>query len=279
MRVDFMLIGAQKSGTTSLANYLASHPQICFCREKEPQFFSKSPDWRAGLDEYHRLYNPSPGQICGEGSTTYTFLPEWPDTAHRLHDYNPNLKFIYIIRHPVERIVSHYAHRFARDRINRPPQIEVLEDPVYINRSRYAVQLRPYFELFPPHNTMLLIFEEFIADPQGYWAYIAEFLGIDRVGFSEENFTAHNTSVGTVTIKKMPDFVRPLRGLVPAPLRAELRRRMTSELTEKPVFPDSLRGLLWRFLEDDVREIETLLGRPVEAWRNAAQAQNLLTEE
>ncbi len=148
MQVDFMLIGAQKCGTTTLANQLASHPGICFCREKEPGYFNSTDNWQAGLDTYHALYDPRPGQLCGEGSTMYTFLPEFDNTHERLYAYNPDLKFIYVMRHPVERVISNYAHRLVRNTVSVPPQEAVFAKPEYVNRSRYGVQLRPYVKLF-----------------------------------------------------------------------------------------------------------------------------------
>ena len=60
--------------------------------------------WEADLASYHALYSPAPGQLCGEGSTMYTFLPEFDKTYERLFAYNPDLKFIYIMRSPVERV-------------------------------------------------------------------------------------------------------------------------------------------------------------------------------
>ena len=73
-RANFMVIGAQKCGTTSLARQLSEHPEICFSDEKEPGFFNSTTDWKLGLEEYHRLYSPSLGQLCGEASTMYTFF-------------------------------------------------------------------------------------------------------------------------------------------------------------------------------------------------------------
>ena len=73
MKVDFMVIGAQKSGTTSMARQLATHPAVCFCSDKEPAFFNTCADWRERLAEYHALYSPQPGQLLAEASTMYTF--------------------------------------------------------------------------------------------------------------------------------------------------------------------------------------------------------------
>ena len=131
MRVDFMMIGAQKAGTTSLAAQLAAHPQICFCREKEPGYFHKTDDWTAGLDQYHSLYSPTPGQLCGEASTYYTFFPEFCETHKRLYDYNPALKLIYVVRQPVHVVdlrrqqqladigEDRFGHEIAGQRIGR----------------------------------------------------------------------------------------------------------------------------------------------------------------
>ncbi len=102
MLVDFMIVSAQKCGTTSLASQLAQHPDICFSRTKEPDYFNANSDWQSRLVQYHQLFDPQPEQLCGEASTMYTFLPEYMDTHVRLHAYNSNLKLIYIMRDPVD---------------------------------------------------------------------------------------------------------------------------------------------------------------------------------
>ena len=76
MQVDFMVIGAHKSGTTSLAYQLGQHSQISFCREKEPHYFCTDKD-SGQLEKYHNLFEPGMGQLYGEGSTSYTIYPEY----------------------------------------------------------------------------------------------------------------------------------------------------------------------------------------------------------
>lgn len=109
MKVDLMIIGAQKCGTTTLYDILNLHPSLRGCRYKEPEFFSISPDWKANIDSYHSLFEQGNGVLYFEGSTTYTFYPLrnlniWDD----LFEYNRKLKFIYIVRNPIERIISSY---------------------------------------------------------------------------------------------------------------------------------------------------------------------------
>lgn len=275
MVVNFMLIGAQKSGTTTLAERLAAHPEICFSTPKEPGYFNRPGDWRAGIEQYHALFAPQPGQICGEGSTMYTFLPEYQGTHERLYAYNPELKLIYIMRHPVERILSNYAHRVARKTVKQPPETAVFADPEYINRTRYGVQLRPYVDLFGRDRILLLVFEEYLADPQRVLAEIADFLAIERSGFAPNRNgekVAHS-SVGDYHLPPTMDRLRnmpvvdSLAGLIPAAIRTPAKQLMGNRLTEKPSFTPALRRELWRFLEDDVAAVEAMLGRPIERWR------------
>lgn len=275
MLVDFMMIGAQKCGTTSIAAQLAAHPQICFCKDKEPGYFHKTADWRAGLEEYHALYDPRPGQLCGEASTYYTFFPEYRGTAERLYEYNPALKLIYVMRQPVERIISQYTHNFVREIDTRPPDLAVFRDPHYLYRSRYAVQLRPYLELFGPENVLLLIFEEYTADQISTLNRIGEFLGIDPAPFAETDTTPLHQSVGQPYLRykalrdiTKSDAFQKLRSVVPATLRQPIRHRLLSNtIEEKPHFSPETKHALWRMVEDDVHVIEEMLGRRLDGWR------------
>jgi hypothetical protein len=275
MRVDFMMIGAQKCGTTSIAAQLAAHPQICFCAEKEPGYFHKTEEWRAGLDGYHSLYHPRPGQLLGEASTFYTFFPEFRGTAARLYDYNPALKLIYVMRQPVERIISHYTHNLVREIDTRPPDAAVFQGPDYLNRSRYAVQIRPYLELFGPENVLLLLFEEYKVDQIATLYRIALFLDIDPTPFDEADTTPQHQSVGQPYLRSEAlrhfthtDVFQKMRGIVPAAIRQPIRHKLLSNKIEaKPEFSAGLRRDLWRLLEDDVRTIEEMLGRRLDEWR------------
>jgi len=275
MLVNFMIIGAQKCGTTTLAEQLATHPQICFCQTKEPCYFNRVTDWQEGLAKYHSLYEPQAGQICGEASTTYTFLPEWAGTHDRLYEYNPQLKLLYVMRHPVERVISNYAHRLVRSTVHESPVQAVFADPVYLNRSRYGVQLRPYIQLFGRSQIKLLLFEEYIATPLVHLQAIAEFLGIQQDGFAdvEQQTRTANKSVGEYylnptgeKLKQNPLLKSATTWLSPA-IRQTVRRYMGKRLEEKPTFEPELKQMLWRFLEDDVAVVEALLGRRLHIWR------------
>lgn len=273
MLVDFMLIGAQKCGTSSLAAQLAQHPQICFCSTKEPGYFDRTEDWEASLDEYHKLYSPAAGQICGEASTMYTFIPEWRDTHSRLAAYNPDLKLIYMMRQPVERIVSQYSHRLVRGTVKDDPEIAVLSDPTYVNRTRYAVQIRPYLELFGPEKVLLLIFEEYTCDPLRTLVGIAEFLDVRPDAFQSVDLTARHRSTREWYLRnsyrRIPSraVLRAAASRLPSSMRKAARPYFYNRLEAKPEFSPNLKQTLWLLLEDDVVGIEEILGRRLDIWR------------
>jgi hypothetical protein len=270
VQVDFIIIGAQKSGTTSLAHHLSQHPQISFCKKKEPHYFSTTSDWKMYLSDYHSLFKPTdPGQLYGEASTSYTFIPEYQDTHSRLFSYNPNLKLIYLMRQPVDRIISHYGHNLLQGRTKKPPEIEVMKNPAYINRSRYKLQIKPYLELFGPQQISLLIFEEYIANPFEILQQAAQFLEIPAAGFTRIDSTPRNVYV---PLKKYPAarfLARTIFRKLPPSLRQATQKYLFNRLATKPRFPKSFAQTLWQTLEEDICYIEELLERPLMIWRDA----------
>jgi len=270
--VDVMLIGAQKSGTTALAQHLGSHPAVCLSREKEPAYFNTNADWRAGLRDYHALFASDPDQLWLEASTMYTFLPEFGGTHERIAAYNPDVKLIYVMRDPVERMLSNYAFRRVRRLTSDPPEVALLTDPTFVNRSRYGMQLRPYFETFPSEQIHLMVFEEHLADPSRSMKEVAEYLGISADEFGPVEATTRHASTGEA---RLSDRGRRLKhhqlssrviGSLPSPVRRFAGRWFRTTLERKPEVSAELRTRLHRLVEDDVAQVEEWLGRPVDLW-------------
>ena len=136
MKVNLFIIGAARSATTSLSNLIAAHPDVCFSKPKEPQFFSDS-SWRDKTEHYHSKFFKE-AKIYAEGSTNYTKIPAFnTDVAANIHDYNPDAKLIYMMRHPIERILSHYYFAVERGYTEKELNKEVIENPIYLQTSRY----------------------------------------------------------------------------------------------------------------------------------------------
>ena len=275
--VDFMIIGAMKSGTSTLSDILSMHSEVCFCQEKEPHFFSKNPDYSKDLENYKKLYHPQPGQICGEASTTYTCYPEFnKDVWQSLYAFNPKLKLIYIMRDPIDRIVSHYMHNYLRGYTSEPFEKVVLSRATYINRTRYFVQIRPYIERFGKEQVLLLTFEDFIANKKETLNRLANFLGIDDSKFCDFENMHSNQSVGqTKPDVRVDNFRQSKLVHLFKPFTPKVLRRIASgglykltekKLAEKPTVSEPLKNSILDLLRLDILEIENLMGRKLVEW-------------
>jgi hypothetical protein len=179
MKVNFIIIGAMKCGTTSLSATLAAHPDISFSQPKEPQFFSDVPDWKDKIDEYHNLFRRKRGRIYGEGSTSYTkAISRKTKVWEELYSYNKDLRLIYLVRHPVERAVSQYLHGFQRGFIREPFQTALSKSEL-LSVGRYYFQIIPFVEKFGRERVLILKFEEFIRDNLQTLKMVSDFLEID----------------------------------------------------------------------------------------------------
>ena len=111
---DFVIVGAMKSATSSLQEQLAAQPGIFMCTPKEPNFFSDADQYAKGISWYSGLFAEAPEEsLMGEASTHYTKLPTYPGVVQRLKEHLPNARFVYVMRHPVDRLISHYIHEWS----------------------------------------------------------------------------------------------------------------------------------------------------------------------
>jgi len=218
MTPDFFVIGAAKSGTTSLHRYLDQHPGITMSSVKEPNFFAfldgvPAFDGPAHLGRslllgdrlrrerygfsvttwsaYERLFAAArQGAVTGESSVSYMYFPA---AAHRIKRHAPNAKFVAILRHPVDRAYSKYL-QFRRDGVEPFARFEdaIASEPermrqnwsptwLYLDRGYYHRQLSPYVDLFGRSRLHVTLYEEFVRDPQRVLDDLFMFLGLDPV--------------------------------------------------------------------------------------------------
>jgi len=164
-RPNLFIIGAMKSGTSSLHAYLDAHPDIFMSRQKEPGYFLKEFTWGRGEDWYLSLFEG--GESCryrGESSTHYTKLPRFQGAAERLAEHCPDARLIYLMRDPIERIISHYWHMVMSHDEDRPMLEAVRNNPQYLHVSHYSMQLEPWFARFPRERILTMTFEALIAE-------------------------------------------------------------------------------------------------------------------
>ena len=176
---DFVVIGAAKSGTTTLYRWLAEQPDVFDAPLKEPRFFSR--DWHRGLDWYAALYEgAAPDQRVGDASTNYTDPAHAEEAAERMAATIPDARLVYLLRHPLERLRSQYRHD-RRRAVVTAPFTEAVEAPgnPYVGRSLYGANLRPYIRHFPRDQILVVRFEDLVADGAPAWARVLQHLGLD----------------------------------------------------------------------------------------------------
>ena len=180
---NLFIIGAMKSGTTSLHHYLAHHPQAFMCEPKEPGYFVEELNLRMGLDWYLGLFQHANGaRIIGESSTHYAKLPAYQGVCERIHAFNPDARFVYLMRDPLQRMVSHYWHNVRNlflEAERRDFSTAVAADPTYFAFSDYAAQLEPYFRLFGRDRVYCIVYEDLVADPEGTTRMLLQWLGLE----------------------------------------------------------------------------------------------------
>ena len=175
---DFIIIGAMKCATSTLHDQLARQIDIFMTEPKEPYFFSNDEIWAKGLGWYSRLFdNAGHGDLCGESSTHYTKLPTYPHTIKRMRAHIPNAKLIYVIRHPIDRLISHYIHDWSEKKIKSTIDQAISLHSNLIDYSKYAMQIRPFLESYGPETILLVFFEHLMSEPQTELERITRFIG------------------------------------------------------------------------------------------------------
>lgn len=206
-RPNLFLIGAMKSGSTTLHELLADHPQICMSEPKEPCYFV-DPDllkamwpemWRMGFwrseSAYLELFQGKPQAIYrGESSTDYSKLPRVEGVVERMAAFCPDARIVYIMRDPVERTISHYWHMTEHRGETRAPMDAILHEPHYTTVSDYAMQLRPYLERFGPQRVNVLTFEELTREPVPIVQSVFSWLGVDADFTPADTHSARNAT-------------------------------------------------------------------------------------
>ena len=207
-RVDFLIAGTQKGGTTALASFLAQHPDICMAPGKEVHLFDRDAHYFAarsqGFRAYHDLFaGYRNGQVVGEATPSYMFFPA---VARRAWEYNPRMKFILLLRNPIERAYSHYVMETRRNREDLPFARAIRAEPrrclrsrllrdgqavihhTYVSRGMYARQIRDLLKHFPPSRMLVLLTEDLVDRHGETLMHVYDFLGVERVTPPEGEF-------------------------------------------------------------------------------------------
>lgn len=227
---DFFIVGAMKCATSSLHEQLAAIPGIFMSEPKEPNFFSDDAVFSRGQDWYRGLFSAAAaGDLLGESSTHYAKLPTYPQTVARLSACVSAPKVIYVMRHPVERLVSQYIHEWSQGVISRDIDRAIVEHPELLHYSRYHYQILPYIQAFGLHNVLPVFFERLKRFPDAELQRICDFIGY--AGAVSWRSDLKPSNVSRERIRKFPLYDL----LVQTPLMQSLRRRLVPQAVRSAV--------------------------------------------
>jgi hypothetical protein len=180
---SFLIIGAMKSGTTTLFHDLRQNPSIFIPEDKELEdLITDSVLSPAGIEKYAKFFaRAKANQCCGEASTAYTKLPDIGGVPNRAHEtLGANIRLIYLVRNPVSRLISHYHHLHSAGDIDLPIDEAIQDCPELLSYSKYAMQLDPWIKQFGRDNIKVIIFESYVKDRRNTLLSIYDFLGVER---------------------------------------------------------------------------------------------------
>ena len=306
---NFFIIGAPKSGTTALAHYLASHPNVFISSPKELFYWSEDhPVARTRhnvfqLDqylEYFRRAEPKRHLVVGEGSTNYL---QSRTAVSNILEFNPQSKFIVLLRDPVEvaygmhgELMRHYFEdepdfrtawdlQAARREGNRIPKGSVMVNQLqYEDVVNYAEQMRRFFDLVPASQRRVFLFTQFARDTRSVYAETLRFLGLEddgRTEFPRVNEARQYRSglIGKV-YQNPPAFLEPVmkRFRVWYSGRSDAWKESVAKMLSRkeprkkldPEFEGELRSRLTPMVE----QLESVLELDLSSWKAAKASSN-----
>lgn len=179
---NFLIIGAAKAATTSLASLLMQHPQAIIVRGKEPHFFAYPHLYRLGLGHYETLFSHFAGESAiGDASTSYSRIRQHPKVIARIKKDLRNPGIIYMVRHPIERIESAYIEQMTNPQNAGIKSIgEAIQKlPMMVDSSRYWETFSAYSSEFGENNIKVVWFKDFTENPIDCFSDVCNFLNID----------------------------------------------------------------------------------------------------
>jgi Sulfotransferase domain len=259
---NLVVIGAQKAGTSSLHLYLKLHPEIAMSAVKELNYFSGPGwNWERGLEWYSEQFRVD-APVRGESSPSYAAYPYTRGVPERMASIIPDARLIYLVRDPVERMVSAYAHRRSRGYEQRDIE-EVFTDPLfsgsgYVAQSRYATQLTRYLEHFEAARVLVVDRDDLLNRRPATLRRIFRFLEVNEA-FTSPRFEKLSNTMGSQGAGSL--------------LRRRTRRVLTKVARHdrravRPQIDDELRvSLLNRLFAEEVARLRELTGQPFASWR------------
>lgn len=295
MKIDFLVVGAEKSGTTTFHQILSKHPDICLPGCKETYFFLVDEYFAKGFDFYLEHFSKCNGKkVRGEVCPAYMY---WDYVPERIRNVlGTDVKLIFILRNPVDRAYSHYLMNFYRFGIEKEAFVYALNlEPQriskswkdrhlysYVNRGFYAKQISRYLEFFPRDNMKFIIFEDFLRNKE---TIIRELFNEVNCNFDLLPKNALNIkafSTGKPRSRLLSNFIykpKPLPQLIKNWIKNAMGGERIYKLTVKAMelnqkdftnnenkIDESLKKTLINVYMEDIKKLEGIIQRDLSQW-------------
>jgi hypothetical protein len=280
---EFIIIGAAKSGTTALYEYLVEHPEVFMSPIKETNFFA----WDDGcpksifgnkpnnhfpiksLSKYRDIFSKAEAsEVCGEASPLYL---ESATAAKQIHNSIPGVKIIAILRNPADRAFSDYCMQIRHSFTDVSIEQGLDSNSHSVKTGYYHKMLSEYYNLFPSENILILKFEDLKSNPAGQAKKLFNFLGISD-DFAPDFTKKHNAGgfPKNMFINKVLAIAsrrETMKWLTPNWLVQFIKSRREQNWENMPEFPTELRSLLVENYMDEIDKLSQLTGLDFEAWQ------------
>ncbi|MEO6131122.1 MAG: sulfotransferase domain-containing protein [Saprospiraceae bacterium] len=284
-QIDFVGIGASKSGTTWLGHALEEHPQLCMAEPKEVNYFNEihafrtsvKPNFHRGINWYRKFFNHcSSGQLKGEITNYYGIDPL---AAARIKEHNPDSKILFCMRNPVDRIWSHYQFaKFFERKENRPIEQAVHEEPQYLRMSDYFQTLSLYHQHFSRDQIFLIWFEDIQNRPAELLHEVFLFLKVDPA-FQPKKIHKKSNPARVSRSAALQKIIRHIKlALIGLGLSGLLKKikmaglgdfvmKMSSRTLPKTPIPGEIKNYILSEFHEDIIKLEKLTGKDLSHWR------------
>lgn len=273
---NFLVIGAEKSGTTWLKHNLREHPDIFVPSEKELHFFNRDENWNQGMAWYSQFFASATSEIA-IGELTPGYMPS-EIAAERIHSFSEDIRIIAILRNPADRAYSNYNMNYADGLVHESFEslVEHGQSPI-LQKGLYSQQLRRYLEYFSKDQMLILLYEQ-IQEPARLLRSIYTFLSVDNTflpsvankrihpsrtpRYSFVNRGAQQTAriLRSLQMGKVVDFGHRIG------IRNWIRKYNTIQKDYEPLKP-LLRQKLSKYYLHDIIELENTYGFDLTAWK------------
>jgi len=263
---DFIIIGAMKSATSTLHEQLFLQEGIFMTTPKEPNYFSDDAIYAKGEAWYEGLFSEAKeGDLCGESSTHYTKSPDYPLTLERMSAKLKAPKLVYVMRHPVDRLVSHYIHQWSRNIFKCDINGAIDQYDELIDYGCYAKQIKPYIAEYGVENILFVFMEAIKECPQTQLEKVADFIGYKGQVVWQDELPKQNISSERIRVfpgyKVLVDsaFMEWLRrNFIPQFIRNAIKARLMKK--NRPEINDKNMAKLVECFDGDLEELAEILG-------------------